>query len=176
VLAATVAPARTIALQFVYGPRIPDGSSSLFHGIAAQTQSTSSYGVLGLCWTVNKTVQGVPESRTPSVPHQTNVKPIDTVQSVRTHIEKIRLDLIASQIETARALASTAQTLYDSGSKAHAHTADDRAWEAYESADTKLKDINVGRELRNDFIRKLREVRAMLDAAPFEKRKRQDSG
>jgi hypothetical protein len=106
------------------------------------------------------------------VPHHISVKPKDLVESVRSQVEKIRLDFIASEINTARAFASTAETLYDNGSIAHGDTAADMAWKAYESAKTKLRDPSVGRELQNDFSRKLRQVRVVLDGLSFNEKRR----
>jgi len=113
----------------------------------------------------------LPRGRTPSELHHISVKPTDVVQSVRAQVEKVRLNFIASEIETARAFAFTARTLYESGSKAHTDTAADMAWKAYKSANAKLKDLGVGQELRNDFSRKLREVRAVLEALPTQELK-----
>lgn len=58
----------------------------------------------------------------------------EAVEQIRLEVERIRLDFTVSQIETAYALARSAQIFYLSGSTEHADSVQSKAWQAYPGA------------------------------------------
>jgi len=89
-----------------------------------------------------------------------------TIEEIRLQAEKIRLDFIVSQVDTAYTLARTAQIVYRSESKSRAYRLLDKARQAYGGAVDLLQRLSLDERERRYLTGKLSELRVMLDTLP----------
>ena len=88
------------------------------------------------------------------------------IEEIRLQVEKIRLDFIVSQVDTAYTLARAAEIVYRSESKSRAYRLLDKARQAYGGAVDLLQRISLDERERRYLTGKLSELRVMLDTLP----------
>jgi hypothetical protein len=91
----------------------------------------------------------------------------EVIEQIRLEVERIRVDFTMSQIETAYALARSAQTFYLSGSTEQAESVQSKAWQAYQGAVDLLTELSADSKLCERLTTdKLSKVRAILESLP----------
>ena len=87
--------------------------------------------------------------------------------------ERIRVQFIIAEIDSAWAVARSAQILYGTGSE-NVDSLAGKAWEAYERALNDFNEITARKELRDTLRDKLNQIGLLLDSLPGRKPQRRN--
>jgi|SRR5690242_14963504 hypothetical protein len=85
---------------------------------------------------------------------------------IQAQVERLQLQFIVTEIDTAWTFARSAQIMKDRGSTTNADRLVLKAWEAYSEAASHLRRSPIDADLRNKLTEKLNEIRLMLDTGP----------
>lgn len=94
----------------------------------------------------------------------------DRFEALSTQVERIRLQFIVTEVETAFTFIRVAERLYSIGSATHADRVLSKAWKAHNEAVHNLKLLTADRVLRDRLTAQLEQVRVALGALTKEER------
>jgi hypothetical protein len=106
------------------------------------------------------------EARLDGGSHPITMGTITLTQELHSQVEKLILQFIVTEVDTAWIFAHTAETMHVRGSTENADRLVSKAREAYAGAASHLKQSPINRDLREKLAEKLTEIRIMLDALP----------
>ena len=94
------------------------------------------------------------------------MEPREVREKLRSQTERVRLNFLIAEVETARMFAVSAQTYYRIGSKEHAQRVTELAWKAFREAAARFSELPTGHSARRDLSDRLNQIREILEGLP----------